>query len=145
MVDRQVVYSNAKREDKVSSTAKFESTKVGWADIDDKSIDSSISKALNSLPNIEYVRKRNGSFYKWDIFYVTQNNPDHLGCLSYRRVDEKTITLGYLYVLGGEINHKRIKALMIKDRRQILKDAVTFTKLQVDKIHNVGVFFNQLS
>jgi len=145
MVDRQVVYSNAKREDKVSSTAKFESTKVGWADIDDKSIDSSISKALNSLPNIEYVRKRNGSFYKWDIFYVTQNNPDHLGYLSYRRVDEKTITLGYLYVLGGEINHKRIKALMIKDRRQILKDAVTFTKLQVDKIHNVGVFFNQLS
>jgi len=145
MVDRQVVYSNAKREDKVSSTAKFESTKVGWADIDDKSIDSSISKALNSLPNIEYVRKRNGSFYKWDIFYVTQNNPDHLGYLSYRRVDEKTITLGYLYVLGGEINHKRIKALMIKDRRQILKDAVTFTKLQVDKIHTVGIFFNQLS
>ena len=145
MIDKELIHSNAELEENVSLTAKFDSTKVGWADIDDKLIDTSISSALDSLPKIEYIRERNGSFYKWDIFYVIQDNPDHLGYLSYRRVDDKNISLGYLYVLSGEINPIRVKALMIEDRRQILKDAVTCAKLWVDKDHNVGVFYNELS
>jgi hypothetical protein len=145
MADKKIVHNNAKQEKKVSSTAKFDSTKIGWVDIDDTLIDSSISSALDALPHIKYIRERNGSFYKWDIFYVMQDNPDHLGYLSYRRVDKKNISLGYLYVLDGEINYTRLKALMIEDRRQILKTAVTYAKLQVDKDHSVGIFYNELS
>ena len=145
MADKKIVHNNAKQEEKVSSTAKFDSTKIGWVDIDDTLIDSSISSALDALPHIKYIRERNDSFYKWDIFYVMQDNPDYLGFLSYRRVDKENISLGYLYVLDGEINHTRLKALMIEDRRQILKVAVTCAKLQVDKDHSVGVFYNELS
>ena len=145
MSKKECLHQNINDKENLSSTSKFYSTKIGWADIDDALIDSSISRALESLKKIKYVRERNGSSYKWDIYYVMQDNLDHLGYLSYLRIDTKNISLGYLYVLTGEIKPIRIKALMIKDRRQILKNAVACAKLRVDKDHNVGIFYSKHS
>tara|TARA_Y100000590_G_scaffold435305_1_gene554577 strand:- start:118 stop:552 length:435 start_codon:yes stop_codon:yes gene_type:complete len=143
MSKKECSHHNINHQENLSLTTNFYSTKIGWADIDDSLIDSSISNALESLQKIKFVRERNGSSYKWDIYYVMQDQLDHLGYLSYLRIDNENISLGYLYVLTGEIKPIRVKALMIKDRRQILKNAVTCAKLRVDKDHNVGVFYRK--
>ena len=96
MSKKECLHQNINDKENLSSTSKFYSTKIGWADIDDALIDSSISRALESLKKIKYVRERNGSSYKWDIYYVMQDHLDHLGYLSYLRIDAKNISCSNL-------------------------------------------------
>ena len=49
MSKKECLHQNINDKENLSSTSKFYSTKIGWADIDDALIDSSISRALESL------------------------------------------------------------------------------------------------
>ena len=69
MSKKECLHENINDKENLSSTSKFYSTKIGWADIDDALIDSSISRALESLKKIKYVPLGNFNLMR---FFMTK-------------------------------------------------------------------------
>jgi len=114
----------------------FSSTRIGWAELADEWIDSSITASLTANPHIAYSRlKLQEHIYVWNIFISKSkkqlSSENHLGYIQYRRIHNENSTLGY-----------GVNLLIVRDKPKLkkLRDAATAAKLRVDSDHNVGVF-----
>jgi hypothetical protein len=128
-----VVTSNAHLEELAPSTADFYSSKYGWDGIDDEWIDSSITGALEHLPQITFEREHVGSLYRYTLFLhpTSQDKVIELGVLTYRQQHHKSVSLGYKST-SDILNNEELNALLV--------DAVTHAKIKVDIDHSVGVW-----
>ena len=133
MVKKQRVPSNAQLEQLVPSTAAefYTSSRMGWAEIDDTLIDSSITAGLRMNQLIVFERQHIDSVYHWKIYIDELRKELHIGTLTYRQIDTKNVAIAYGIVPAHYENEK----LMI-----VLRDAVITAKLKVDADYKVGIF-----
>ncbi len=125
--------SNAQLEQLVPSTAVefYTSSRMGWAELDDELIDSSITAGLLMNQLIVFKRQHIKDVYHWTIYVDELRKESHIGTLTYRQVDKKSVALAY----GIVPDHYDNKELML-----VLRDAVITAKLKVDADHKVGIF-----
>ncbi|MBH28408.1 MAG: hypothetical protein CL789_04145 [Chloroflexi bacterium] len=125
--------SNAQLEQLVPSTAVefYTSSRMGWAELDDELIDSSITAGLLMNQLIVFERQHIKDVYHWTIYVDELRKESHIGTLTYRQVDKKSVALAY----GIVPDHYNNKELMM-----VLRDAVITAKLKVDADHKVGIF-----
>ena len=133
MGKKQKAPSNSKIEQLVPSTAAefYTSSRMGWAELDDEAIDSSITAGLLMNQLIVFERQHIDGVYHWTIYVDDLREELHIGTLTYRQVDTKSVALAYGIVPA----HYENKELML-----VLRDAVITAKLKVDADHKVGIF-----
>ena len=118
------VPSNAQLEQLVPSTAAefYTSSRMGWVELDDKYIDSSITAGLLMNQLIEFERQQSAGVYHWKIYVGEIRSEFHIGTLSYRQVDSNSVALAY----GIVPIHYENEELML-----VLRDAAITAKLKV--------------
>ena len=133
---RTVVTSNAHLEELAPSTASWFSSLDGWHELDDQSIDSSITGGLEMVPYVSFKRERVGALYRYTLSLLSpagMRQGIELGAIRYRRITSERVSLG----LKAEPDILRNKVLC-----GVLNDAATGAKIKVDSEHNVGIFYN---
>ena len=133
MLKKPKLPSYAQLEQLVPSTAAefYTSSRMGWAKLDDKHIESSITAGLQMNQIIEFERQQSVGVYHWKIYIGEVRSEFHIGTLSYRQVDSNSVALAY----GIVPIHYENEELML-----VLRDAVITAKLKVDADYKVGIF-----
>ena len=133
MDKKRKVLRKAKLEQLVPSTAAefYTSSRMGWAELDDKSVNTSITAGLLMNQLIKYEQAHSGHVYHWKIYINEVRSEFHIGTLTYRQVDANSVALAY----GIVPKYYKNKEIML-----VLRDAVITAKLKVDADHKVGIF-----
>ena len=71
------------------STTSFFSSLKGWQELDDRSIDSSITGGLEMVPYVSFKRERVGALYRYTLSLLSpagMRQGVELGVITYRRI-----------------------------------------------------------
>ena len=100
MGKKQKAPSNTKIEQLVPSTAAefYTSSRMGWAELDDEAIDSSITAGLLMNQLIVFERQHIDGVYHWTIYVDELREELHIGTLTYRQVDTRSVAVSYTHL-----------------------------------------------